>query len=185
MNKTLTDREQNRLLKALKSRFEKYQSKFPHLEWNNLVDKLKKNPQKIWSLNQMEQQGGMPSLLSHDQSKDTFVFCDFSIESPSERRSLCYDKTGALSRKRSKPEKNAVDIAEEIGLDLMSKDQYKLLQEFNHFDTKTSSWLKTPEDIRGHGGAIFGDFRYGRVFIYHNAATSYFLSRGFRGVLEI
>ncbi|HEY0899983.1 MAG TPA: DUF4256 domain-containing protein, partial [Sphingobacteriaceae bacterium] len=155
------------------------------LEWNAVQARLEADPDKLWSLNQMEQTGGEPDVVGQDNSSGEFLFIDCAAESPSGRRSLCYDREALDSRKENKPENSAVDLADEMGIELLSEEQYRELQKLGKFDTKTSSWLKTPPEIRKLGGAIFADFRYGQVFVYHNGAPSYYAARGFRGLLRV
>lgn len=185
MKKALPKKEQADLIEALKSRFEENMNRHKGLDWADVQDKLEANTEKLWSLNQMEQTGGEPDVVGFDEASGEYLFFDCSAESPDRRRSVCYDREGLESRKAHKPDNTAIDMAGEMGIDLLTEEQYHKLQEFGPFDTKTSSWLKTPEDVRKHGGAIFGDHRYGRVFIYHNGAQSYYGARGFRGVLRI
>lgn len=185
MNQTLTSRESVRLLKTLKERFEGNMNRHESLKWDEVLEKLNSNSQKLWSISKMEETGGEPDVIDYDQETDTFSFYDCSIESPKGRRSLCYDKEALLSRPKSPPKNNIVDVAEEMGIDILDHNEYRKLQEYGAFDTKTSSWLKTPDRIRKLGGAIFGDYRYDEVFIYHNSATSYYISRGFRGKVEV
>ncbi len=155
------------------------------MNWSDIQTKLEQNLNKLWSLNEMEKTGGEPNLLEFDSDTKEYVFCDFSKESPSKRRSLCYEREALESRKKHKPVNSAIDFASKIGIELLNENQYRKLQSISEFDTKTSSWLKTPDNIRKLGGAIFGDFRYGQVFIYHNGADSYYAARGFRGILKI
>ena len=183
--KELTAQQQENLFKTLKARFEKHSNRHKDLEWKEVESKLKAQPKKLWSLYQMEATGGEPDVVAYDQSKDIYTFFDCSPESPKERRSLCYDLEAWEKRKAHKPKNNAMDVANEMGIELLDKEQYHQLQDLGKFDTKTSSWLKTPDDIRKLGGAIFGDNRFDTVFIYHNGADSYYAARGFRGVLEV
>lgn len=184
-NKILTQQESGSILTILRTRFENNQDRFPGLMWENVKLKIEQNPDKLWSLNEMEKTDGEPSLLEFDKKENQFIFCDFSKESPSKRRSLCYDTKALNSRKANKPSDSAENVAFTMGVEIMNENQYKKLQSLTECDTKTSSWLKTPENIRKQGGAIFGDFRYGQVFIYHNGAESYYAGRGFRGIIEI
>ena len=184
-NKNLTNQEIESILEILKSRFEVIQERFEELNWADIRKKLEQNLDKLWSLNEMEKTGGEPNLLEFNSSTEEYIFCDFSKESPSKRRSLCYDREALESRKKYKPSDTAIDVASKMGIELLNEDQYRKLQSISDFDTKTSSWLRTPENIRKLGGAIFGDFRYGQVFIYHNGADSYYAARGFRGILKI
>ncbi|MEJ1224020.1 DUF4256 domain-containing protein [Sediminicola sp. 1XM1-17] len=173
------------LFNILKVRFEKNMNRHQGLEWNKIKNKLEENPTTLWSLHQMENTGGEPDVVGYEEKKDKFIFYDCSPESPIGRRSLCYDLEALASRKENKPKNNAMEIASAMGIELLTEGQYRVLQQYGNFDTKTSSWLKTPPEIRKLGGAIFGDFRYGHVFIYHNGASSYYASRGFRGCLGI
>ncbi len=173
------------LLIILKKRFEQNMHRHQGADWVEVENRLKQQPEKLWSLNQMEDTGGEPDVVILDTKSKDIVFCDFAVEAPKGRRSLCYDRKALESRKEHKPESNAIDIAEMIGIELLTEEQYKELQSLEHFDLKTSSWVKTPEDIRALGGAIFCDSRYGRVFTYHNGAQSYYATRGFRGLLKI
>ncbi|MUP47426.1 DUF4256 domain-containing protein [Gramella sp. BOM4] len=183
--KTLNTKDSFSILESLEDRFKNSRERFPKLGWIDLKSKLENHPEKLWSLYEMEKSGGEPALLEYNKSSDEYIFCDFSRESPTGRRSLCYDKEAWESRKKFKPKDNAMDFAHNMGIELMTEDQYKKLQSLGEFDTKTSSWLRTPEEVRKLGGAIFGDFRYGRVFIYHNGAESYYAARGFRGILKV
>lgn len=185
MNNSLSVAQQNELIQILKSRFEKNMHRHKGIEWSKVLMKLESNGEKIWALNEMEKTGGEPDVINFDTKTNVFTFCDCSSESPKGRRSICYDREALNSRKKHKPENNAVDLANDIGIELLSEDHYRKLQEIGDFDTKTSSWLKTPIEVRKQGGAIFGDFRYGRVFIYHNSAESYYGARGFRGLLRV
>lgn len=177
--------ERDKLFNTLKTRFEKNMSRHKDLEWSKIESKLNANPDKLWSLNQMEKTGGEPDIVDHNEETGEFIFFDCSAESPKGRRSVCYDRKGLESRKKYKPDNNAIDMAADMGIDILTEEQYRKLQTLGKFDIKTSSWLKTPSDIRELGGAIFGDFRYERVFIYHNGAESYYAARGFRGVLRV
>lgn len=173
------------ILQILKSRFEKNGARHKSLSWSNIQSKLEKNPQKLKSLIQMEETGGEPDLLDFDKKTNEYVFCDFSVESPSGRRSLCYDEEALNSRKEHKPKNSALEMAISIGVEILDEEQYRLLQTFGDFDTKTSSWIKTPSKIRNLGGALFCDKRYGTVFLYHNGAESYYANRGFRGLIRV
>src|SRR5699024_9674678 len=153
--------------------------------WDKVEAKLKANPDKLWSLKEMERTGGEPDVVDYDQETDEYIFYDCSTESPKGRRSVCYDREGLESRKKYKPENNAIDMATDMGIDLLTEEQYRALQELGNFDKKTSSWIHTPTDIRELGGALFCDYRYGHVFVYHNGASSYYRSRGFRGSLRV
>ncbi|MDX1479295.1 MAG: DUF4256 domain-containing protein [Saprospiraceae bacterium] len=186
MEQTMLDPEQqNEIIRILSARFEQHPHRHPDMVWTAIQRKLDAYPHKLWSLHEMERTGGEPDVVGYDASTGEFVFFDCSAESPAGRRSVCYDRAGLESRKQHRPDHNAVDMAEEMGVQLMTEQQYRDLQKLGPVDTKTSSWLKTPEAIRQLGGAIFGDYRYGRVFIYHNGAQSYYAARGFRGVLRV
>jgi hypothetical protein len=185
-NKTkLSSEQQSVLISTLKKRFEKNTKRHQEIEWKDVETRLKSSPEKLWPLYQMEETGGEPDIISRDEKTGEFIFYDCAKESPKGRRSLCYDREGQESRKEHKPANNAVDMAAEMGIELLTEKDYRELQQFGPFDTKTSSWLKTPVEIRKHGGAIFGDFRYGQVFVYHNGAQSYYAARGFRGKLQV
>lgn len=177
--------EREGLLSTLKSRFEKYMNRHEDLEWPKVQARLEANPQKMVSLEEMERTGGEPDVVAYDDTTGEYIFYDCSKQSPKGRRSLCYDGQALESRKQHKPENSAMDIAADIGIEILTEEQYRELQKLGQFDTTTSSWLKTPSDIRKLGGAIFGDFRYGHVFVYHNGAESYYAARGFRGSLRI
>jgi hypothetical protein len=183
--KKLSAGQQNELLKTLKNRFEKHMDRHKGLEWFEVQAKLEAAPEKLWSLNEMESTGGEPDVVACDKKTGEYIFYDCSAESPKDRRSLCYDRKALDSRKEHKPKNSAMDMAASMGIELLSEEQYKELQQLGSFDTKTSSWLKTPAAIRKLGGAIFGDFRYGTVFTYHNGAESYYAARGFRGALKV
>ncbi len=173
------------LLEILQKRFEKNKNRHKSIAWKDVQSKLEANPQKLWTLNEMEETGGEPDVVVLDKNKDTYTFVDCAKESPKERRSLCYDEEALVSRKEHKPKHSAIGMATEMGIELLNEEQYFALQKIETFDTKTSSWVLAPESVRALGGAIFGDFRFGRVFIYHNGAESYYGSRGFRGKLEV
>jgi len=183
--KALSKPQEAALFKILKSRFENNMSRHEDLVWAEVEKKIKTNPEKLWSLDGMERTGGEPDVVAYDKKKGEFIFYDCSAESPAGRRSVCYDREGWESRKEHRPENNAIDMAASMGIQVLSEEEYRNLQQLGKFDQKTSSWLKTPEAIRKHGGAIFGDFRYGQVFIYHNGVQSYYASRGFRGSLNV
>ena len=185
MKKQLTAAQVQSLLTILSERFEKNKKRHADLEWSAVESRLKKAPEKLWSLEEMEQSGGEPDVVGVDKKSGEIIFMDCSPETPSGRRSFCYDKQGWESRKESRPANNAVDAAAEMGVELLTEDEYHVLQTIGKFDTKTSSWLKTPDSVRKLGGSIFGDLRYGRVFIYHNGAQSYYAVRGFRGKLLV
>src|SRR5512145_537510 len=179
--KELSAEQRQELLRALKARFEKNMNRHKGLEWSKVQAKLEANTKKLWSLNEMERTGGEPDVVGHDKRTGEYVFYDCSAESPQGRRSLCYDRDALESRKEHKPENNAVDMAAAMGIELLTEEQYRALQQLGEFDTKTSSWVKTPADIRERGGALFADYRYGHVFVYHNGAESYYAARAFRG----
>lgn len=184
-NKQLLPAQAEDLLSVLKTRFEKHQDRHPGLKWSDVHQRLIAHPEKLWSLDEMEVTGGEPDVVAYDSDADQYVFFDCSPESPKERRSLCYDAKALASRKEHKPRTSAVEMAAEMGIEVLTEAQYFELQQLGKFDTKTSSWLRTDDAVRGTGGAIFGDFRYGRTFIYHNGAESYYAARGFRGVLRV
>ena len=173
------------LLKALKTRFEKNMNRHKGLEWAKVQARLEANTEKLRSLNEMEKTGGEPDVVGQDKKTGEYIFYDCSAESPIGRRSVCYDREGLESRKENKPENNAVDMAAAMGIELLTEEQYRELQKLGNFDAKTSSWLKTPPAIRKLGGAIFADFRFGNIFVYHNGAQSYYSGRAFRGALRI
>jgi hypothetical protein len=181
----LSPEQQQELLKTLKTRFEKNKTRHKGLDWAKVEERLVASPGKLWSLYEMEQTGGEPDVVGLDKKTGEYIFYDCSPESPKGRRSICYDREGWESRKEHRPENTAVDMAEEMGVELLTEEQYRELQELGNFDTKTSSWLKTPSEIRELGGAIFADRRYNRVFVYHNGAQSYYGVRGFRGSLKV
>lgn len=181
----LTKEESSELLEKLKDRFRKNMNRHKGLNWSEVSSRLEGNSEKLWSLNEMEKTGGEPDVIGFDKKTGEYIFFDCSEESPKGRRSLCYDKQALDSRKEHKPKNSAMSMAEEMGIELLSEDQYTELQKLGNFDTKTSSWLSTPSETRKLGGAIFGDKRYERVFIYHNGAESYYAARGFRGSLRL
>jgi hypothetical protein len=184
-NKELSQEQREELLQTLKTRFELNIHRHKGLEWAKVQAKLEANPDKLWSLYEMERTEGEPDVVDYDKEKDEYIFVDCSVESPKGRRSVCYDREALESRKKHKPETSAMDMAKEMGIELLTEEQYRKLQELGHFDTKTSSWIQTPSDIRKLGGALFGDYRFGHVFIYHNGADSYYGARGFRGLLRV
>lgn len=181
----LKAKQREELLGALKARFEKNMGRHKDLEWAKVQSKLEGNPEKLWSLSEMERTGGEPDVVARDGRTGEYVFYDCSAESPKGRRSACYDREALQSRKEHKPRNNAVDMAGAMGIALLTEDQYRELQKLGEFDTKTSSWVKTPSNIRKLGGAIFCDRRYDTVFVYHNGAESYYAARGFRGSVRI
>lgn len=181
----LTTAQQNELLHKLKTRFEKNMNRHKGIAWDKVKARLEADANRLWSLNEMEVTGGEPDVLGFDKKTGEYIFYDCSPETPSGRRSYCYDRKALDSRKEHKPKNNVVDAADEMGIELLSEDQYRELQKFGTFDAKTSSWIKTPSDIRKLGGALFADYRFGHVFIYHNGAESYYAARGFRGLLRV
>jgi hypothetical protein len=183
--KDLKAKQRAELLGALKARFEKNMNRHKGLEWAKVQARLEAHPEKLWALNEMERTGGEPDVVGYDKKTGEYIFYDCSAESPQGRRSLCYDREALESRKEFKPKATALDMAAAMGLELLAEEQYRALQTLGHFDTKTSSWLKTPSDIRKLGGAIFADRRYDHVFVYHNGADSYYGGRGFRGSLRV
>jgi len=183
--KTLSKENQQQLINTLKTRFEKNTNRHKGLDWSAVESRLKSNPEKLWSLFEMEKTGGEPDVVGRDKKTGAFIFYDCAPESPKGRRSICYDHEALLSRKEHKPANSAIGMAEEMGIEILTEEQYAELQRMNDVDTKTSSWLKTPVEIRKRGGAIFGDKRYNHVFTYHNGAESYYAARGFRGVLVV
>jgi hypothetical protein len=185
--KELSSEQREELLRALKARYEKNMNRHKGLEWSKLQAKLDSpaGGEKLWSLNEMERTGGEPDVIGLDIKTGEYIFYDCSAESPKGRRSLCYDREGQESRKEYKPGNNAIDMAAAMGIELLTEEQYRDLQKLGKYDMKTSSWLITPSDIRKLGGALFADFRYGNVFMYHNGAESYYAARGFRGSLRV
>ncbi|MGV3557485.1 DUF4256 domain-containing protein [Larkinella arboricola] len=183
--KELSPEQQENLLSTLKARFTKNMNRHPDVQWNTVQVRLEANGEKLWSLYEMERTGGEPDVVGHDQKTGEYIFYDCSAESPKGRRSCCYDRQALESRKENKPATNAVDMAAAMGIKLLTEEQYGALQKLGQFDTKTSSWVETPAEIRKLGGALFSDYRYGRVFIYHNGAESYYAARGFRGSLRV
>jgi hypothetical protein len=183
--KELSSEQREELLRALKARFEKNMNRHESLEWAKVKARLEANPEKLRSLGEMENTGGEPDVVGHDKKTGEYIFFDCSAESPKDRRSLCYDREALDSRKANKPKNNAVDVAAAMGIELLTEDEYRELQKLGSFDTKTSSWLKSPAEVRELGGAIFGDRRFGRVFVYHNGADSYYAGRAFRGALRV
>ena len=183
--KELPPEQRDELLRALKARFEKNMNRHKGHEWAKVQAKLEANTEKLWSLHEMERTGGEPDVVGHDQKMGVYIFYDCSAESPIGRRNACYDREAQESRKVAKPEENAVDMAAAMGIELLTEEQYRELQKLGNFDMKTSSWVKTPSDIRKLGGALFADRRYDHVFVYHNSAPSYYGARAFRGSLRV
>jgi Protein of unknown function (DUF4256) len=183
--KELSAKEREELFKALKARFEKNTNRHKDLEWANVRARLEAHPKKLWSLNEMEKTGGEPDVVGLDKKTGEYIFFDCSPESPKGRAGFCYDREGLESRKEHRPKNTAIDLATAMGVELLTEEQYHELQKLGEFDTKTTNWVKTPPEIRKLGGAIFGDRRYGRVFIYHNGAQSYYSARGFRAWLRV
>lgn len=183
--KDLVAERREALLETLEARFEGNMTRHKGVQWPKVQAKLEARPDKLWSLSEMERTGGEPDVVGHDRKTDEYLFYDCSKESPEGRRSVCYDRQALEARKKHKPENSAVEMGAEMGAELLAAEQYRRLQELGEFDTKTSSWLQTPPEIRGLGGAIFGDFRYGTVFVYHNGAESYYAARGFRCSLRV
>jgi Protein of unknown function (DUF4256) len=185
IGKELSPEQREELLRTLKARFEKNMNRHKGLEWAKVQARLEANPEKLWSLNEMERTGGEPDVVGHDKQTGEYIFCDCSAESPKGRRSVCYDREALEARKEHKPKNSAVDMATIMGIEILSEEQYRELQTLGSFDTKTSSWVKTPSDIRKLDGAIFCDRRYDHVFTYHNGAESYYAARAFRGSLKV
>jgi hypothetical protein len=183
--KELTSEQREQLLKALKARFEKNMNRHKGLEWAKAQAKLEANAEKLWSLSEMERTGGEPDVVGYDKKTGEYIFYDCSEESPKDRRSLCYDREALESRKEHKPKDNAVGMAAAMGIELLTEEQYRELQKLGEFDTKTSSWVKTPSAVRELGGALFCDRRFNTVFVYHNGAESYYAGRAFRGSLRV
>ena len=183
--KTLTSAQKKEILNLLQDRFNKNMHLHKGLKWLDIESRLKSSNDKLWSLFEMERTGGEPDVIGVDIKTGEYIFCDCSAESPAGRRSLCYDREGLDSRKAFKPENSAIELADAMGIELLTEEQYRELQKLGKFDTKTSSWLQTPAAIRKLGGSIFGDFRFGAVFIYHNGPQSYYAGRGFRGLLKV
>jgi hypothetical protein len=183
--KTLSAARRDELLELLQTRFEKNAKRHPGLAWADVKARLEAHPGKLWSLGEMDQTGGEPDVVGRDKKTGEYLFVDCSPQSPAGRWSVCYDREGLESRKEHKPKTSAMDMAADMGVELLTEEQYHELQKLGEFDTKSSSWLQTPAELRKLGGALFGDRRYGRVFIYHNGAQSYYSGRGFRGVLRV
>jgi hypothetical protein len=185
MKKEVSKKQNEELFNTLKARFEKNMNRHKGIEWAKVQARLEADTGKLWSLNEMESTGGEPDVVGHDKKTGEYILYDCSAESPKGRRSLCYDDEALESRKENKPEDSAVGMAADMGIELLTEEQYRELQQLGNFDTKTSSWVKTPADIRKHGGAVFCDRRYNTVFLYHNGAESYYAARGFRGLLTV
>ena len=185
MKKELSPKQREELLRALKTRFEKSPNRHAGLDWVKVRDKLDANPEKLWSLHEMERTGGEPDVVGHGIKSGSYLLVDCSAETPKDRTSLCYDREGLESRKEHKPRSTVMDMAETMGIEVLTEEQYLELQKLGEFDTKTSSWVKTPADIRKLGGALYCERRYGRIFVGHNGAQSYYGSRGFRGLLSV
>lgn len=182
---TLSPEQQSELLATLKTRFEKNKTRHEGIEWSKVQAKLEANPKKLWSLNEMERTEGEPDVVGYDSKTDEYIFYDCSTESPKGRRSFCFDRAALDSRKEHKPQNSVMDVAAAMGIELLSEQQYRNLQQLGNFDLKTSSWIQTPSDIRKLGGALFCDRRYNTVFVYHNGADSYYAARAFRGMLKV
>jgi hypothetical protein len=183
--KGLSASQREELLRTLHARFEKHGNRHEGLVWAKIEARLEANPERLWSLSEMERTGGEPDVVGHDKKTGEYIFFDCSPESPKDRRSLCYDREALDSRKEAKPKNSAMDVATAMGIELLTEEQYRELQTLGEFDTKTSSWVKAPAEMRKLGGALFGDRRFGRVFMYHNGAESYYAARAFRGVLKV
>jgi hypothetical protein len=184
-NKELSKEKQHAIIDVLKVRFASNMPRHKDIKWDQVQTRLESQTDKLWSLYEMDKTGGEPDVIGQDIASGAFVFCDCSLQSPDGRRSLCYDRQALLSRKENKPKYNVLDMAMEMGIELLTESQYRDLQKLGEFDTKTSSWIKTPDSIRLLGGAIFADCRYNRVFVYHNGAQSYYAARGFRGLIKV
>ncbi len=180
----LSVQDSDTLIALLKLRFDRNTNRHKDVDWSKVEAKLKSNPEKLWSLNEMERTGGEPDVIGYDKETNEYLFCDCATETPKGRRSICYDREALDSRKEFKPENTAIDMANEMGIEILDESQYRALQKLGKFDMKTSSWIKTPDNIRKLGGAIFADYRYDTVFIYHNGASSYYAARAFRGMLK-
>ena len=181
----LSTPQRDELLGTLKVRFEKNMNRHKGLDWAKVVARIEAGPEKLYALYEMEMTGGEPDVVGYDKKNDEYIFYDCSAESPKGRRSICYDHEALESRKEHKPANSAIQMAADMGIEILDEGQYRELQKFGKFDTKTSSWIKTPDNIRKLGGAIFADFRYGQIFVYHNGAESYYAARGFRGSLRV
>ncbi|KIA97208.1 hypothetical protein OA93_14820 [Flavobacterium sp. KMS] len=185
MKKEISPKQQEELIATLKTRFEKNKNRHEGLDWAKIETKIKANPLKMWSLNEMEETGGEPDVVRHDKSTDEYIFYDCSAETPKGRRSICYDHVALEARKEHKPKNSAINMATTMGVTILNEEEYRELHKLGKFDTKTSSWIQTPAEIRKLGGAIFADFRYNTIFIYHNGADSYYAVRGFRSSLRV
>jgi hypothetical protein len=185
MKRNLTSKQRQELLEVLRERFERNMHRHPGIKWEAVMERLKAQPEKLWSVGEMERTGGEPDVVGHNKKTGELIFMDCSPESPAGRRSLCYDHQAWASRKENKPKSSVEDMARGMGIELLSEEQYRFLQSLGAVDTKTSSWISTPATIRALGGALFGDYRYGQVFVYHNGAESYYAARGFRGMLRV
>ena len=185
MKNKLSAEASEALLKVLRVRFENNMNRHKDLDWDKIQSKLESNPEKLWSLDEMEKTEGEPDVVAYDKKSDEYIFYDCASESPKGRRSLCYDHEALEKRKENKPKDSAINMAAEMGIEILKEEEYKELQKLGKFDTKTSSWIATPTEIRKMGGAIFSDFRYNTVFVYHNGADSYYAARGFRGSLRV
>ena len=183
--KKLSSDQHEEMLKILKARFEKNMNRHKGMEWTKVEAKLESNPEKLWSLNEMEKTGGEPDVVGYEEKTDEYIFYDCSPETPKGRRNLCYDREALDSRKENKPENSALDMAAEMGIEMLSEEEYRELQKLGEFDLKTSSWVTTPSNIRKLGGALFADRRFDTVFVYHNGAFSYYSARAFRGSLRV
>lgn len=184
-HKQLSEEQEKELLTKLKERFEKNMNRHQAFKWENVQSRLESHPEKLWTLNEMESTGGEPDVVVLDQASDELIFIDCSFESPKGRRSVCYDQQALEARKKHKPENSAQQMAAEMGIEVLTEELYRKLQEYGSFDVKTSSWIQTPSAIRDLGGALFCDRRYNHVFVYHNGADSYYAARGFRGILKV
>jgi hypothetical protein len=185
MSKIIPPQRKKELLTLLEKRFEKFPERHLSIQWKDVLKKIGSDDTVLWTLNEMEESGGEPDVIAYKEENGKYVFCDCSAESPKGRRSVCYDQEALDARKAHKTEDNAISMCREMGIKLLTEQEYRYLQTLGDFDTKTSSWIETPEDIRSLGGALFGDRRFGHVFIYHNGAESYYGARGFRGLLEV
>lgn len=181
----LSSEQHGEILSTLKARFEENMNRHIGLRWDKVQEKLELNHEKLWSLYQMEKSGGQPDVIAYEPEEDVYIFCDCSKESPEGRRSICYDREALESRKKNRPQNSAMGMAADMGIEMLTEEQYRELQKLGNFDTKTSSWVKTPANIRKLGGAVFCDRRYDTVFVYHNGAESYYGARGFRGLLKV